>query len=244
MSEKRLVWDLPLRLFHWVLVLSLAASWYTAEKTGEGEFLAIGDTQYGYAEIHYWLGYWALGLIVFRILWGIVGPKHARFAGFLPGPGRFFAYASKFFQRNSPPAVGHNPMGAWVVVLLLLMVGAQAVTGLFLIDNTEIFPAPFHFTVEGETVGSLRSFHGINFDVLLWVVGLHVLAILFYRFYKNQNLVPPMIHGYKPASVVPPQEAITSSQLLKALIVALVAAGAVWLVLEQAPEPPAYEDEY
>lgn len=238
-EEKRLVWDLPLRLFHWVLVLSLAASWYTAEQSAAGEFLTVGERQYGYAEVHFWLGYWALGLVVFRILWGFVGPKHARFSSFIPGPRRLFAYAAKFFKRDSAPAVGHNPMGALAVLLMLLMVGAQAATGLFLVDNTEIFTAPFNPTVEPSTVGKLMTFHEVNFDVLLWVVSLHVLVILFYRFYKRQNLLGPMFTGRKLAPV---HEAITGSQLVKALVVALIAWAAVWLLLAQAPPPPSFEE--
>lgn len=242
MTDKRLVWDLPLRLFHWLLVLSIAASWYTAEFSEE--YVTVGENVYSYTQIHYWLGYWALGLILFRIVWGFVGPKHARFVNFVPGPKRLFAYMGGVFRRDSQPTIGHNPMGAWVVVVMLLMIGAQAVTGLFLIDNTEIYPAPFHPSVEGATASKLGSFHHINFDVLIWVISLHVLAILFYRLYKNQNLVGPMITGRKPASLVPEQEAIPGSQLLKALIVALLCAGAVYLLLEQAPPPPMGDDYY
>jgi cytochrome b len=242
MTDKRLVWDLPLRLFHWLLVLSIAASWYTAENSDE--YFTYGDNVMSYTQVHYYLGYWALGLIAFRIIWGLIGPKHARFAGFLPGPARLFGYVGSFLKRDSKPSVGHNPMGAWMVVLMLLMVGAQAVTGLFLIDNTEIYPAPFHASVEATTAGTLGKFHHLNFDVLIWVISLHVLAILFYRFFKQQNLVGPMITGRKDAKHVPGEEAITSSQLLKALIVALVCAGGVYLLLQQAPPPPAAEEYY
>jgi cytochrome b len=239
MSEKRLVWDLPLRVFHWVLALSLVASWYTARMSSKGEFLEFRGQQYGYAEVHFWLGYWALGLVVFRLIWGFVGPRHARFSSFFPSPGRFFAYAGKFFRRDSPPSVGHNPMGAAVVLLMLLMVGAQAVTGLFLGDNTDIFYAPYHGAVGEDTASTLMSFHHLNFEVLQWVVVLHVAAILFYHFYKRQNLVGPMFTGRKPGDLVPAAEAINASQLVRALVVALVAAGIVWLVLSQAPPPPA-----
>ncbi len=240
MSEKRLVWDLPLRIFHWLLVLSIAASWYTADNGGE--YLDIGKG-YTYIEIHFWLGYWGLGLIAFRIIWGFIGPKHARFASFVPGPGRLIAYARGFFKRDSMPAVGHNPMGALVVLLMLLMVGAQAVTGLFLIDNTEIFAAPFHPSVSGETASKLMSFHGWNFDTLFWVICLHVVAILFYRVYKRQRLVWPMVTGQKSGEIVPQHESIRGSQIWKALLVALVCAGGVYLLLQQAP-PPAEYGEY
>jgi cytochrome b len=238
MSEKRLVWDLPLRLFHGVLALSLVASWYTAEMSSKGEFFEFRGQQYGYAELHFWLGYWALGLICFRLIWGFVGPKHARFTSFFPGPRRFLAYAGKFFKRDSPQTVGHNPMGALVVVLMLLMVGAQAVTGLFLIDNTEIFSAPYHESISGDAAGKLMHFHHLNFDVLQWVVGLHIVAVLFYRLYKRQKLIGAMVTGCKESELVPQEQAIKGSQLWKALIVALVAAGIVWLVLSQAPPPP------
>ncbi len=240
MSEKRLVWDLPLRLFHWLLVLSIAASWYTAENSEE--YLSIGRG-YTYIESHLWLGYWALGLIAFRLVWGVIGPKHARFASFVPGPKRLIAYTRTFFKRDSQPAAGHNPMGALVVLLMLLMVGAQAVTGLFLIDNTEVWAAPFHPSVEAATASKLMSFHHFNFDTLFWVICLHVLAILFYRVFKRQRLVGAMVTGRKPAEIVAQHEVIRSSQLWKALIVGLVCAGGVYLLLQQAP-PPVVSDEY
>lgn len=240
MSEKRLVWDLPLRLFHWVLVLSIAASWYTAENSEE--YVTYGDNVVSYTQIHFWLGYWALGLIIFRVIWGFIGPQHARFTQFLKGPRQVLGYAGKFLKRDSPASIGHNPMGGWVVVLMLLMIGAQAVTGLFLIDNTEIYPAPFNPSVDAALAGKFGSFHHWNFNVLLGVIGLHVFAILFYLFFKRQNLIKAMLTGHKPADLVPTEHGIKGSQLVKALIVAIVAAGAVYLVLEQAPPPPAYEE--
>jgi len=157
MAEKRYVWDLPLRLFHWLLVLSIGASWYTAENSEE--YLTIGERIISYTEIHFYLGYWALGLIAFRLIWGVVGPRHARFSQFLSGPAKFFGYARTALQRDSVPTVGHNPLGGWMVVLMLLMVGAQAGTGLFLIDNTEIYAAPYHPAVAAETAGKLAKFH-------------------------------------------------------------------------------------
>lgn len=241
-KEKRLVWDVPLRLFHWLLVLSIAASWYTAENSEE--YVTAGENVYSYTQIHFWLGYWTLGLIAFRILWGFIGPKHARFSSFLAGPSKFLGYARTMFRRDSTPSVGHNPLGGWMVVLMILMVGAQAVTGLFLIDNTEIYPAPYHSAVDGETAGALGRFHHINFDVLLWVIGLHVLAIIFYVAYKRQNLVGPMITGTKGSLSVPDREAISGSQWLKALIVILVCAGGVYTLLKMAPPPPASEEYY
>lgn len=244
MSDKRLVWDLPLRLFHWLLVLSLAASWYTAEQSRKGEYIELFGELYAYAEVHYWLGYWALGLIVFRLLWGFIGPRHARFSNFLVGPSGIIQYAKSFFRRDSKRYPGHNPLGALSVIALLLAIGAQAVSGLFIIDNTEFYPAPFYPTVETATAKQFASFHFWNFDMLLWLAGLHVVTVLFYLFYKHQNLIGAMITGRKPGSVVPAAEAITSSQVIKAVILALLVWGAVWLLLAQAPIPTFDDYEY
>src|SRR5690606_19161699 len=112
---------------------------------------------------------------------------------------------------------------------------------LFIIDNTEIYPAPFHTTVELATAKKLASFHYVNFDVLLWMIGLHVLAVLFYVVFKRQNLISAMIHGRKPSAVVIEQEAIKGSDLLKALVVIALVAFAVWLLLQQAPPPPSFD---
>ena len=226
MPEKRMVWDLPLRLFHWLLVLCISASYATA-KAG-----------FNWTKYHFWIGYFTLGLVAFRIIWGFVGPRHARFSNFVAGPSRVFAYLRTLFKHDSPPAMGHNPVGALVVILMLLMVGAQATTGLFLIDNTEVWTAPYYPAVSGETASLLGKFHHLNFDVLLWVIGLHVLAIIYYRVYKRQSLVLPMITGRKLAQLVPAQQAIESSQLLKAIIVAALCAGAVYWLIASAPPPP------
>jgi cytochrome b len=242
MVEKRRVWDLPVRLFHWLLVLNIAASWYTAEHGDD--YLNLGDRAFAYIEIHFFLGYFALALVGFRIIWGIVGPKHARFSNFLAGPKKILAYASTVLRRDAKPSIGHNPLGGWMVALMLAMIGSQAFTGLFMIDNSDIYPAIYHGSVSSELGSAFSRFHHINFDVLLWVVSLHVLAILFYVFYKRQNLVHPMITGKKLATVVPEKEAIASSQLLKALIVALVCAGGIYLLLKNAPPPPVVEEYY
>jgi cytochrome b len=241
-SSRRLVWDLPLRLFHWLLVLSIAASWYTADQSNKGEFIEIGEKFFGYAQIHFWVGYWTLGLIIFRVIWGFVGPRHARFSSFIKGPSAVLAYLRSTRSPGYVPPVGHNPLGAWSVVVLLAVISAQVFTGLFLVDNTEIYLAPYNPAVEAATASKFKAFHVINFDVLLWLVGLHILAVLFYVVVKKQNLIAAMITGRKPAQVVPGDEAIAGSQLLKALVVIAIAALAVWLVLEMAPPLPEYDD--
>jgi len=228
--EKRLVWDLPTRLFHWLLVASILASYLTADAGAPSMIW------------HLRLGYWTLGLIIFRILWGIFGPRHARFSNFIPGPRKLLAYSSKLLRRDSTPAVGHNPMGAFSVLLLLAMVGAQAVTGLFITDDI-VWSGPWNPAVSTDTADTLRSFHHLNFDVLIWVIALHVAMIIFYGLYKRQNLLVPMFTGNKLATIVPPGEEIRSSELVKALVFALLSAAAVYAVLALAP-PPVVDDYY
>jgi cytochrome b len=224
MTEKRLVWDLPLRLFHWLLVASMVASYITAK--------LIDDRQW-----HFYVGYWTLGLLIFRILWGFLGPRHARFTNFVRSPSAIWLYFKGLLKKGSSPSIGHNPVGGLMVLVMLVLMTLQAVTGLFTTDAV-IWAGPYNPAVSENTASLLSTVHYWNFNFILAAVGLHIAAIVFYAFYKNQNLVVPMLHGHKPAVLVPEHEAIRSSQLLKALVVSLIAAGFVYWLLAHAPVAP------
>jgi cytochrome b len=217
-NEKRLVWDLPLRLFHWLFATSIFASWYTAE---------VDEM-----EIHFWLGYFMIGLVLFRLVWGFIGPKHARFSSFLRSPPAIWMY----LKGKSQQTVGHNPLGGLMVIAMIVLVGLQAAAGLFATDDI-IWAGPYNPAVAGETAEKLTAFHHYNFNVILGAIVLHLVAIAFYAFGKRQNLVPPMLHGRKHATVVPEHEAIAHSQLLKAAIVIAVSGAAVWWLVSSAPPP-------
>jgi cytochrome b len=221
MTEKRLVWDLPLRLFHWLLVASMVASYVTAK--------FIDDRQW-----HFYVGYWTLGLLVFRILWGFFGPRHARFTNFIRSPSAIWLYFKGMFTHGSAPSIGHNPAGGLMVLVMLVLMAIQAGTGLFTTDAV-IWAGPYNPSVSEGTASILSTVHYWNFNVIIAMVVLHIAAILFYAFYKKQNLVVPMWHGHKPAALVPEHEAISGSQLFKALVVSLVAAGLVYWLLAHAP---------
>lgn len=229
MTEKRLVWDLPTRLFHWMLVASIVASWLTADAGAPS------------MKWHMVLGYWTLGLVIFRVLWGFFGPRHARFSEFFK-PGRVGGYLANLLQRDSRPTVGHNPLGGLAVIVMLLMVAIQAVSGLFISDDI-VWSGPWNPAVSSEAADRLTTVHHLNFDILQWVIGLHVLTILFYAFYKRQDLVGPMFTGYKKAAIVPEDHAINDSQLVKALVIAVLSAAAVYAVLALAP-PPVMDEYY
>lgn len=222
-EEKRLVWDLPLRLFHWLLVLSMLASWVTAE---------LG---FDWMQIHLYLGYWTCGLLVFRIIWGFVGPRHARFSNFLKGPMGVWRYARGLAAGTMIQSVGHNPLGGISVIVMLVLVGFQVGTGLFATDDI-VWTGPYNAAVSEKTADTLTSLHHLNFNIILVAVSLHILAIAFYFLVKKQNLVAPMLHGRK---LVPEHEAISTSEIVKALIVIVISAGLVYWLITAAPAPPA-----
>jgi cytochrome b len=221
-GERRLVWDLPVRLFHWLLVLSLIASYVTAE---------IGfDTM----EINMYLGYWTNGLVIFRVLWGFVGPKHARFSSFLKGPSGIWKYAKALGAGTMIETAGHNPLGGLSVILLLGLVGFQAFTGLFSSDDIAWY-GPYNGAVSSDWATKLTHWHHVNFNIILAAVALHLLAIAFYFLVKKQNLVGAMVHGKK---YVPANEAITKSEVVRALIVIVIAAGLAYWLVTAAPVGP------
>lgn len=235
-ARRRLVWDLPLRLFHWLLVLSLGLLWLT-QWFGYDRFTEIPAAfDLDWMVVHMWLGYWTLGLIVFRLLWGIVGPRHARFASFFPLPRRIVAYVTRRPDAAAAKPVGHNPLGALMVFLMLGLIGLQAVSGLFASDDIFTFgPLNGIDWLSSETIGQLNATHHWLFNYILAAIAIHIVAILIYALVLKQNLVGPMVHGHKPAVQVPEQEAIASSHLRRAAIVIAVSAAIVYALLTTAP---------
>jgi cytochrome b len=205
------VWDLPLRLFHWLLVLAVTLAIVTA-KAG-GEWMAW----------HGRTGLFILGLVVFRVVWGLVGSTHARFIHFAPTPGRIKAYLSGHWH-----GLGHNPLGALSVFALLGVLGYQSSTGL--ISNDDIsFTGPLASLVSEELSLSLTGWHHRVGNALMALVGLHVAAILFYRLIKKENLVKPMVTGVKPVDEVPPgAPALVKARPLALWLTIAVSAVTVW----------------
>jgi cytochrome b len=218
-TRKILVWDLPTRFFHWSLVLGVGGLWWTGER--------------GPMETHALLGYFVLALLLFRILWGLFGSETARFASFLRGPSAGLDHVRHLLARGPlPHPGGHNPLGGWSVVLLLIVLIILSVTGLFLYDN-EIFWAPLNAFVSEETEGTLGWLHHFAFDVLFVLVALHVAAIFLYWAVKRSNLVGPMLTGR--AALEPDRPEPRMSGLLLALILAAISGGAVWALVTYGP---------
>ena len=176
------IWDLPIRLFHWLLVGLIGFAWWSAET----DHLAW----------HKIAGSCVAGLLVFRLWWGFFGGSTARFAGFLRGPKTLIAYLS---GKDQDRRVGHNPVGALSVVALLLTTLAIVVAGLFASDTDGIDSGPLSNWLDYDGNRLASKIHGYAFEALEILIGLHILAILFYTFAKRHPLVPAMIHGKAPA---------------------------------------------
>lgn len=214
----RLVWDLPVRITHWLLVACVAGCW---------------ATHYAGVEWFHWhrrLGYTVLVLVAFRVVWGFAGTRHARFENFLRGPRAIVEYL-----RGGRETAGHNPLGALGVVAMLGLLGLQAATGLF--ANDEIMNAgPFYGWISPATSNRLTSLHHANSDWLLALIALHVLAVCWYAFVRRRALVRAMVTGAKDARVVSVADAISGSRLPLALAIVALLAGALALVVSAAPE--------
>jgi cytochrome b len=193
-SAKIRVWDLPVRLFHWALVILMTVSYVTGRAGGD------------WMKFHFWSGYAILTLILFRIAWGFVGSTTARFSNFVKGPAAIVTHLRELLGRTGPYDAGHNPMGGAMVVVLLFAVLAQAGTGLFSADtDTGLVTGPLATRIADAMVDKLTAFHHYWVNVLLALVAAHVAAVLVYLVWKRHNLVRAMITGAKPADeVVPP----------------------------------------
>jgi cytochrome b len=177
------VWDLPTRLFHWLLVVLFALSWWS------------GETRR--SELHTWAGCATLSLVIFRLYWGVAGSATARLAQFVRGPAAVWAYARGLFARPALSTPGHNPLGGWSVVAMLTLLLVQALVGLFGVDVDGQSSGPLSRLVTFKVGRGLAETHAVMFDALLVVVGLHVAAILFYLLYKRENLITAMFTGKK-----------------------------------------------
>jgi cytochrome b len=216
------IWDLPLRLFHWALVACLVGSLVTVNLGGNW---MVWHMRFGYA---------ILSLVLFRIVWGFVGSRYARFTEFVSGPSRVMGYL-----RGAPGlgvSPGHSPLGSLSVIALILLLLVQAVLGLF--ANDDIFTeGPLARHISKETSDALTGWHQRNGLAVFALAALHVGAIAFYRFFRGQRLVRAMIGADKfvgsDAAVEPttPPADDGPAMRLRALAVGLACAAAVWYVV-------------
>jgi cytochrome b len=178
------VWDLPVRLTHWALVACIIGLYATGE--------------YGWLTMqwHFRFGYATLALVMFRILWGLVGSEHARFVDFVRGPAAMVAYLRNWNASSYRGAIGHNPLGALAVLAMLGLILAQAVSGLYSNDEIEWF-GPLSERISMDASAQWTDWHHLGQKLLLALIVLHLLAVSSYRVLKREDLVTPMLNGRK-----------------------------------------------
>lgn len=183
--EKQKIWDPLLRLFHWLLAGSVILAWY------------LGKFGPNVMTWHFWAGYVVIGLLAFRLIWGFVGPRPARFSSLIHRPRTITAYLGQMFHRGPSHWPGHNPVGALSVIAMLAMLAAQATTGLISDPDDFINVGPLASYVSAATRSKAVGWHEAGALIILVLVLLHIAVILFYRFWKREDLVAPMVTGEK-----------------------------------------------
>ncbi len=215
------IWDVPTRLFHWLIVLLIAVSYVSIS-------LADGPSAGVWMRIHMLSGETMLGLLLFRLAWGFIGSDTARFAHFLHSPAAAFRHLRSFFRREPDTQVGHNEAGGWMVIGLLLLLAFQVVTGLGANDDGST-EGPLVRYISKDTSDLLSKLHGISFNILIAAVILHVVAVAAYAIFKRQNLVRAMITGKKRLPAATPAPRMASP--FKAVVVLIAAAAIVVAVV-------------
>ena len=190
-KQSVLVWDLPIRVFHWLLVVSFAGAWLTAESEAQ-------------QMIHYAFGYTACGLVLFRIIWGLIGTRYARFTQFIKGPGKTTHHIKSMLNRQQDHQLGHNPVGALAMVLLMVLILMLGLTGYWIVKD-----------LLSELVGDA---HEIIASLAMAVVTVHVAAAILMSFFKDENLIKSMVTGKKMGTI---DQAISSPISLVGFMLAL-----------------------
>jgi cytochrome b len=204
-TPRILVWDAPVRVFHWLMVLSFAGAYLTAESER-------------WRLVHVTLGYTMAGLVAFRVLWGLMGTRHARFATFVRGPAAALRYLASLRRGRPEHHTGHNPAGALAIVALLALAVAVAASG---------------WGVYNEVAGdALEELHEGAANLMLALVAVHVVAVLLSSWLHRENLIGAMISGRKPGA---PQDGIRSAWRSVAALMLAAVLGFWWLQWRDAP---------
>ncbi len=177
------VWDAWTRLFHWALAAAVLFMLYS------------GSTGFQFFDWHRFVGECVLALILFRLLWGLLGSSNVRLNRLVQHPGHAFSHLSSLFKRQVDDTRGHNAAGSWAVVIMLLSLTTQAVTGMFIADEDELVEGAFYGALGSDLTDWLYRIHHLNAELILVVVCIHIAMILLYWLYAGKNLIWPMITG-------------------------------------------------
>lgn len=199
-----LVWDFPIRVFHWLLVVSFTGAWLTSESEAQ-------------QMLHYAFGYSAVALVIFRLVWGLVGSRYARFRQFMKGPAQTLHHFKSLVSREKHLGLGHNPAGAWAMLSLMVLVLLIGMTG--------------YLNVKDFYGDSMEEAHELLANIILGVVAIHVLAALVMGWWQKENLVLSMVTGKKQGL---PAEGIPSSNYFVGVCLLLAWAWCFYLIISGA----------
>jgi cytochrome b len=223
MPSRVRAWDLPTRLFHWLLALLVLAAWLSWRYSE-----TLGDPT---LKLHRWNGHAVLVLVVWRVLWGFFGSSTSRFSAWLRWPWTAVAYGFRLLRGQTPLYLSHNPLGSYMILALLAAVTAQAVLGLFAVEHNDATAGPLYRLIPEEKREAITGWHVWTFYwVILALVPIHILANLWYGLAKKEPLITAMVTGRKPAAdyLDAPEAEIVARQMLRAFACLLVAAGIVF----------------
>ena len=212
------VWDIPTRLFHWLLFALVCFSW--------------GSAEYGKMDLHRLSGSVLLGLVAFRLIWGVIGSNTARFGNFLRSPMQVVAYLRGNSGGASKP--GHNPVGGYSVLAMLSLLMLQIGIGLFSVDIDGLESGPLSYLVSFDQGRSAANIHHLSFTFLQIVVAIHIVAVLFYLVVRKRNLLTPMFTG-ADKQIENPAGALVPASLIRLVIAAAISIGLAWWTAKGMP---------
>jgi cytochrome b len=203
-ARRVLVWDVPTRLFHWLMVILVAGAYVTERLNSMDWHVRIGEA--------------LLALVVFRLLWGWLGSGTARFGSFLVSPAAALVHLRRMFRRATDLQVGHNPAGGWMVLLLLALLLSEALSGVY-VNNDVANQGPLTDWVPASVANAITDLHAVLWEVLLGAVAVHLSAIAFYAA-KGQQVLWPMLTGRKLLPRGTSEPRLASNWLALALLAA------------------------
>ncbi|MEP2979826.1 MAG: cytochrome b/b6 domain-containing protein [Lentilitoribacter sp.] len=216
-TAKVKVWDVYIRIFHWLLLICILVS-----------FISFRLDE---MDIHFISGHCVLALLIFRVIWGVIGSRTALFHTFIKGPGAILNYVKNPSSEKFKGMIGHSPIAALSVIAMLVVISVQVGTGL-ISDDEILLQGPLAKYVSGDMSYQATTYHGINAKLIIGLIVLHLAAIAFYRFIKKDDIVKPMVIGQKEvtedyAEKAPP---LDEKKLIVAAMAILVSIAIAYLV--------------
>ncbi len=213
------IWDIWIRLFHWLLVVSI------------GFLLISGETGFLFFDWHRSVGEFVLALLLFRLVWGFIGSSNAGLVGLIANPLKAFSHLAQLLRGTVAQTRGHNAAGGWAVIVMLLAISFQAISGLFIADEDELIEGYFYGELSSGTSERLLELHHLNAEFIMVLVAIHVAMIFFYLLRAGHNLIKPMITGRMQWHADKQPPAVKFTNPVVGLVLICICVGVIGLVI-------------